>query len=104
MNCNAACNQVFCVDAKTQKILLNHNLEFENHFQSVIQTIETGFHVKSNKMGNILACCTVAEREANDDSMETTEGKIMVDSFGSTWIWPWKHWVYPPHFTEEEIK
>ena len=89
----------FALMQKHKKILLDHNLEFENHFQIV----ETGFHLRFNKMGNVLACCTVDKKEANDNSI-TTEGKVMVDSFGSTCIWPWKHLVYLPHFTEEEIK
>ena len=29
-------------------------------------------------MGNVLACCTVVERQANDDSMETTEESPIV--------------------------
>ena len=56
-------------------------------------------------MGQVLACCTVAEREANDDTMyrpppqeieqpwkekvETIEGKVVL--------------AVDPNFTEEEI-
>ena len=80
---------------KHKKILLNHNLEFENYFQSVIQIVGTGFHVKSNKMGNVLACCTVVERQANDDSMETTEESLIVKAAIAKELLSMKRSSYP---------
>jgi hypothetical protein len=73
---------------KHKKILLNHNLEFEIHFQSVIQIVETGllrsllrnFQVKSDKMGQVLACCKKWLQEIEQpwkEKIETNEGKVV---------------------------
>ena len=63
------------------------------------------FHVEATKMGQVLACCTVNEREANDDAKYCPSSQEIEQ--------PWKERIetndakvvlaLDPNFTQEEI-
>jgi hypothetical protein len=88
---------------KHKQILLNHNLEFEIHFQSVIQIVETGllrsllrnFQVKSDKMGQVLALLLKKIEQPWKEKIETNEGKV-VSAEDPKFKWEYKC-IYKPY-------
>ena len=93
------------ITARNERVTFNQSFRLQRPDSWILRLELKIYYVKSIKMGQVLACCTVNEREANDDTkycpssqeieqpwkerIETNEGKVVL--------------AVDPNFTEEEI-
>ena len=85
--------------------LYNQSSRLQRPDSWILRLVLKIYHNKSIKMGQVLACCTVNEKEANDDTIYCPSSQEIEQ--------PWKERIktneskvvlaMDPNFTEEEI-